>query len=479
MHSERRILINTAIFTSGELLGQLANFMFVALFARAFGVNVMAHYSLGMAVGGLLAILVDFGTAGFLTRESARNPRRARELVGLLLPTQAPLALLLWGLSIGISAWLLDLRAGLLVLASACGYQLLSRLSLLLFAPFVGTEKIGGAALAGAVHRFVTLALGALAIFYGCGPQLASCALLAGGVLLFVWALVLFVRGFGVPHWRVAPIAAFALRKEGSAYARLSALNVAIDRGGLIVLSGLAGREAVGLYAIADRIVVAPALLPIMFVNAVYPALLRLANESAERVHALTVRCARLLFVGTIPVATLLTLLAPDIVVLLFGRNFEPAVGALQVLAWTIPMDGVRQLLGVQLLALDQQAAATRVRAFSLGVLIVSCVILILCGFGFKGAACAELISESFAVLWYLLLLRRSQSVAALIRSMLAPLFAAAVTFPAATMFTTRLTLGPRACALAVLILLALLATGSIRLHDLRFLREVLSRPRR
>jgi O-antigen/teichoic acid export membrane protein len=476
MRNERRILVNTGAFTVGEAVGQLANFAFLALFARLFGAGMLAQYSIGMSVGALLALFVDLGSIGLVTRESARRPGQGRMLIGTLLPLQLPLALLLWGIGILVGAALSGRQPGLAVLASACAYQILVSIVGLIFAPFIATERFGWSALAGAAYRVLALPLGALAVLAGAGPGLTSASLLVSVGIVLLGGLALFARYFGMPRWRASPRRAAAILYRSSAFFGLKMLNGVYSRAGLIILSALATPVTVGLFAVADRIIVAPSLLPIIFVNAVYPALSRLANISADQVRALTIRCGRLLLLGTIPLATLLTLTAHEIVELLFGRRFGPAAAVLQIFAWSMPVAATRQLLGAQLLALDRRATLVRTRAVGVSVLLVSCPTLILSGAGFKGPAWALLIAESLELAACLAVLRRSGVPRALARTMLAPLLAAAATFAiAATVWIPAPGL-ERSLILCVVMLLALLISGSVRAHDVRFLRQILTR---
>jgi hypothetical protein len=109
-------------------------------------------------------------------------------------------------------------------------------------------------------------------------------------------------------------------------------------------------------------------------------------------------------------------------------------------------------------------------------VLLVSCPTLILSGAGFKGPAWALLIAESLELAACLAVLRRSGVPRALARTMLAPLLAAAATFAiAATVWIPAPGL-ERSLILCVVMLLALLISGSVRAHDVRFLRQILTR---
>lgn len=475
MRSERRILVNAGTLTAGAVVGQLANFAFVAGFARAFGVDYLAQYSIGMSIGALLAMFVDLGSVALVTRESSRKRGRARMLIGILLPLQIPLALLLWAVGVGVGAWVLGPRASAVVLACTCGYQILLCLSSLVLAPFIGVEQVAWSAFGTSAQRGLAVMLGALAIFAGAGPGATAAALVVSAVALMLVALAAFAQRFGAPRWRAAPRTAARLLYGRAGFFGFTMLNVVYSRGGLIILSLLASHEAVGLFSVADRIMVAPSLLPLVFVNAVYPALSRLANVSVDEVLALTVRCGRLLLVGAITLATLVTLLAPDIVTVLFGPSFAPAAAVLQVLAWTLPVSGTRQLLSVHLLALDQRASLVRARAVSLSVFLASCPLLILSGLGYRGPAWAQLLSEMLEVSWYLWLLHRSGSATRLIRAMLAPLLAAVTTIMVASVFPPPLPEFPRLITLCLVMVAALLISGSVRLHDLRFLRQILA----
>ena len=190
----------------------------------------------------------------------------------------------------------------------------------------------------------------------------------------------------------------------------------------------------------------------------------------------MTIRCGRLLLLGTIPLATILTLMASEIVQLLFGRRFGPAAAVLQIFAWSMPLAATRQLLGAQLLALDRGATLVRTRAVGVSVLLVSCPTLILSGAGIEGPARALLIAESIELATCLAVLRGSGIPRALARTVLAPLVAASATIAIAASVWIPAPGLKRSLILCVVMLISLLMSGSVRAHDLRFLRRILAR---
>ena len=102
---ERRVLINTAVLGVGEAVGQLANFAFVVLLARRYGVEVFGWYSFAMALGAVLAVFVSLGGTGYETRELARDRVRAQTIFDTLRSVQMESGLIVW-LLIALTAML-------------------------------------------------------------------------------------------------------------------------------------------------------------------------------------------------------------------------------------------------------------------------------------------------------------------------------------------------------------------------------------
>jgi O-antigen/teichoic acid export membrane protein len=185
----------------------------------------------------------------------------------------------------------------------------------------------------------------------------------------------------------------------------------------------------------------------------------------------LVVRCLRLVIVGTIPLATMLTIFAGDIIGSIFGPQFLAATIALQVLAWTLPLRGVQWLLGSQLAAMDKQSALARARTASLCAFLTLTPLLIL-GVGFVGAAWAVLICDGLQLGLYWRLLKSADSAPALSERLLAPVLAAMATLGASTMLL-HLSLPLRVLGVCLVMGISLWVTGAIRRQDLVFLRKL------
>jgi len=357
-----------------------------------------------MSVGALAALLVGLATQPLLIREINRNPVASRELLGVLLPAQLVLGAVGWVLACLLGVALLGEPDALPVIAAVAGYRILLRLATTLLAPLQATEQMQSSVVGQVIHRLLTLVLALAAIGLGAAPGTVVLSLMTGAAFLVSYAWIAGSRRFGRPLLRWAPRKAAEQFRLESPFLGLTALGVVYARGGLIMLSALAGPVAVGLYAVVDRFMVAAALVPGVFNSAVYPALVRLAGASPAEAPAPAVRCLRLLAVATIPLATLIGIFAEDIVGKVFRTALLPASAALQVLAWTLPIRGAQWLLGSQLTALDRQAQMAKAHSIGL-VTFLTLTPLFIVGAGFTGLAWAVLICDGlqFTHYWWLL----------------------------------------------------------------------------
>ncbi len=402
--TERRILLNASALSVAEGLGQLANFGFVISFARTFGATQMAYYSVAMASGAIAALFMTLGTQSLLVREFSRDRARVSEWLGVLLPVQGLLALLAWLVATAITVLLVGDSRAITVALAICAYQVLLRLAAVLNTPLVANERMVQISAANVAYRVFTLVLGLVAIHFGAGAGLVACTFVVGAVMYFAVAWRQNFKLFGQPAFRWAPREASDLFKLSAPFFGIAAFTTIYGRGAVIMLSAIATPHAVGLYAAADRVMVAVALAPTMLGSAVYPALTRVAARSRVEVRALCGRSVLLMVITTLPLAIVFTIFAHRLITVLFGPLYVGAAQVLQILTWTLPIVGIQSLLGSQLIAVNQQHVLARARLSGLMLFAVLSPLLIWkCGF--RGAALAVIVSDTALLLRYLMIL--------------------------------------------------------------------------
>jgi O-antigen/teichoic acid export membrane protein len=473
MRNERRILLNTLALTMSEGLGQLANLTLIVSFARHFGASDLGDYSIAMSVGAVASIFVSLGVEGLLVRDISQDPACSADRLGLLLPAQLVLIPLAWLAATGLCMILIRDPHALLLLTATVGYQVLLPVGSLLLVPLQAREQMLVSGGVGLAHRLLIMVLGLLALRLGASAGMVALCFVAGGVALIAMAWTTSVHRCGRPRLRWSVADALRLYRRGMPFFGLTAMAVIYSRGTAILLGALATSRMVGLYAVADRLMIPLSLGPVMFNAAVYPALSRVTLDSLAAGRELCARCLRLLLVVTVPLAACGMIMAADVVQLVFGATYRGAAPALQVLVWTLPVRGAQYLLGSQLAALHRQHAVARARFMGLCAFGVSAPLLILTR-GYIGAAYALLLCDVAQLMLYAWSLHRLDA-APRVTAALAALAAAVAVTAAATLPFANLTPLLRLPGIALVMASCLWAFGAVRLHDLRFLRALLN----
>ncbi|MBF2053753.1 MAG: oligosaccharide flippase family protein [Candidatus Sericytochromatia bacterium] len=95
--------------TLSEVLSRLLGLLFFVLLARVLGDSGLGEYTLPLALAGLLALLLDWGSNSLLLREVAREPDRAGHWLSMALALKG-LAALSFVLALWLWPWLLPLQ---------------------------------------------------------------------------------------------------------------------------------------------------------------------------------------------------------------------------------------------------------------------------------------------------------------------------------------------------------------------------------
>jgi O-antigen/teichoic acid export membrane protein len=471
MRAERRIFINTALLGIGEVVGQLANFAFVVLLARRFGVAIFGWYSFAMALGAVLAPFVSLGGSMYLTRELAREPARAAGLFAALRPVQLSSGLLVW-LVMALTALAADIdTAGRQVIVIVGAYHVLLRMAALYLAPSAAREQMLATAVVGGGHRIVVAALAATAIVLGFDAPVALLAMPASALLSLVAARVVADREARSRFSATEAIERMALVRASLPFLGTALLAVIYVRGGILLLTGLRGEVDTGLFSMADRLLVPIYMITGTFAAAVFPAMTRLTGEPA-RMRELSRRCVRLVLTVTIPLAGALAICATDVTTIVFGSRAHAAAPVLAALAPLAVLRSLSSLWFGHCLAIDKEHRAVVAKARA----VVAFFILAAAGIAALGAiglAIATVLAELYLA-WSLGRLLADHAQYEPVWPASRAVVAAAVCAALIVVFIPSLALPTRVVLVLAVMAVVTLLLGGIQGHDLRFLRAIL-----
>jgi O-antigen/teichoic acid export membrane protein len=229
----------------------------------------------------------------------------------------------------------------------------------------------------------------------------------------------------------------------------------------------LKGDSAVGSYNAAYKIVFVLLVLPTLYNQSMAPAISALAVRSAPKLARLLDGSVRLALVVALPLAVGGTFLARQIIGLLYGTGYEPAIPALQVLVWAAAVSYLSCLFGTTVLYTGLE------RAYMVGVTLGAVVntalnLLLIPWFDLRGAAVATVVAELAVAVWMYRSVRRVIRGSLLVH--LWPAAVACVPMVLMLFLTLGWALGYRLALGVLSYFTAVVLTGGIRIADFHML---------
>jgi O-antigen/teichoic acid export membrane protein len=172
------------------------------------------------------------------------------------------------------------------------------------------------------------------------------------------------------------------------------AVNELYFRADTLVISLSRPYEEVGLYALAWRVLELSTAVGAVFLTSSFPVLSRLAGSGEEgRVRRALQSSFDLFVVAGVPLAAGAAVLAPGIVELLAGADFEGAADPLRLLMVAAALSLVNGVFGYALIAKERQASALWLNVAGLAFNVVLNVALVPT-YGIVAAAVVTVASE-------------------------------------------------------------------------------------
>ena len=170
----------------------------------------------------------------------------------------------------------------------------------------------------------------------------------------------------------------------------------------IIMLGWLRSPEEVGYYSAAQKIIQLLYVLPTLVATSIFPVIARMAMTNAVFVKTMLEKAVRVIILISVPIAAIGLAFAPQIINLLFGDEYSPAILTFRILMLTVLIVYPSTLIGNAIFAYDKQ------KSFVLFVLIaalgnVAFNFLLIPKFGIEGAAVSTVITQLItnALIWW------------------------------------------------------------------------------
>ncbi|HNT33539.1 MAG TPA: flippase [bacterium] len=392
-----RIIRNTSWQIVGQAVHLVLSLALLAVIPRYLGAEEYGKYSLIFVIIALFATLTDFGTNDIVVRELSKDRSRIAQAVIELLILKTVLGLAVIAISIAavaILGYAEDLRRCFALASISLLFLSLSSTGNIVFRVNLSMQR---GVFATAVKDILALLLSLLVIFFdGRLIHFILVVVVANFVNLIV--VLALVREFlHAPSWSLdLDFWKRILRSSlplGCAYSVVS-LYMTVD---MLILEHIRGAEEVGYYNASYKFVYLSVVFPLALATSLFPFMSEYSKINQEKLKTLFQKSFDYTLLVALPLATSLTVLAPKIIVLVFGSEFTPSIPALQILVWGVALMFPGIVFGYLMIALDQQKKSLVIDCWGLGVNVGLNLVLIPM-IGFIGAAIVTVVTE-FCVL--------------------------------------------------------------------------------
>lgn len=392
-----RIVRNTLWQIVGQAVHLILSLAVLAVIPRYLGVEEYGKYSLVFVIITLFANLTDFGINDIVVRELSKDRSKIARIVLELLALKTAIGLAVIAISISAVAILgysEDMRRCFALASVSLLFLSLSSTGNIVFRVNLWMER---GVFATAVKDILVLLLSLWVIHLnGTLIHFILVVVVANFVnLAVVLALVRdFVHApgwdFDSDFWKKIFRSSLPL---GIAYAVVS-LYMTVD---MLLLERIKGVEAVGYYNASYKFVYLSVVFPLAFATSLFPFMSEYSKVNQEKLRTLFQKSFDYMLLVALPLATSLTVLAPKVIVLVFGTEFSPSIPALQILVWGIALMFPGIIFGYLMIALDQQRKSLVIDCWGLAINVGLNLVLIPM-IGFIGASIVTVVTE-FCVL--------------------------------------------------------------------------------
>lgn len=326
----RRAAYSTIALTGGQLASMALAFVAVKLITNGYGLESYGIYSTAMAFTAIFALLADFGVNAVTSREVARRPSEADDIVpisiGLRLTLSSVVAPLVLGASFIVypsSEITLQLGVGLIVIT------LISDSVRSVLYGFL-TARGHNSWIAGATVLQQVLFVGSVAVSVVSGIGIAGAFFSYLGASLLTTAVVAAAMRRAVRiRPRVSLVAWRSLLGMAASIGTIQVVNLLYLRVDSLMLSVLIGPSAVALYAVAYAIISGASAIPGFLMTSLLPGIVGETQQGRSRL--LSRAFGVLTFLGSLLVGLLLTA-APAIISIVSSSEFAGAALPLMIL---------------------------------------------------------------------------------------------------------------------------------------------------
>ena len=391
----KHIFSSSAFVLGAEIFERFTRFVLVVFSARLLGDVEYGKFTFALAFTGIFFIIADGGIHQLLMREIAAAPEKMKKLIGNGLFLKCFLSLLC-AICIFVIGRLTGKPDDVLMAVYIIGAsEIFASLADFFAVVFRATLKMKYDVTAIVFSRVVNTGIGIAVLVMDKGLIALAWVYLLSQFLKFLYCWLMTHVKFTKVSIQYDPALVKHLFRDGAVFWALRFFSILYTYIDSILLSFMTTDAVVGWYSAAYRLVFAMMFIPIGTMKAVFPALSAYYKESQEEFKKLFERTFKVMFIVGFSLASLIFVLAEDIITAMYGKEYLNAAGALKILVWSTAIIFIGTVQTHTTRSSHREGFTAKIVACS-AVLNLGLNFILIPKYSYIGAAFATLASELF-----------------------------------------------------------------------------------
>ncbi len=408
MNLSQRITKNIGVKITAEIISKILGFFFIIYVARYLGAEGFGVLSFALAFTAIFGILANFGLRPLIVREVARNKSLARKYLGNILAMKIILIFIVFGL-IFLALNLLDYPSQTIkVVYLVALFMILNAFSEIFNSFFQAFEKVEYISI-GMILQSGLLLSGALFVINR-GFDILSFGFLYSfvGLVVLIYSFIILIWKFVKPTIIVDFSFWKSIIKGALPFGLIGVSEIIYHWSDTVMLSAMKGDAVVGWYNAAYRLFLVALLVPSTFYVAIFPVMSRFYISAKNSLKFICWKYFKYITIIGVFIGVGVTLFADEIILTVFGLEYQPSIIALQILIWSAVLIFVNGAFVNLFEAINRQIMITKICGGA-AVLNVGLNLLLIPKYSYVGAGIATVMSEFLITLSVIVLASRTQ----------------------------------------------------------------------
>jgi O-antigen/teichoic acid export membrane protein len=393
MSKARKIAKNTLFLLVSQIISYILAFFYMIYIARYLGADGFGTLSFAIAFTGIFSVLADLGLNTLTVREIARD----KSLTGKYFSNVVLMKIVLAVLTFGLMAVIINLlgypQEVINVVYFVALYSILTAFYGIFNSIFQAYEEIEYQSIGQVISNVLMFAGVLIGIHYALNVLGFAFIFFISSVISLIYISLVYIWKF--PPYKMQINWSFwkSTIKEALPFGLTGISGMVYTYIDSVMLSLFQGNEVVGWYNAAYRLILALLYIPITINITLFPSMSQFHISSKDSLNLITEKYFKLMVITGIPLGAGVTILADNIIILIFGYGYLQSIIVLQILIWTTVFTFIGAAFVRLLEATNRQLIVTKISAICVVVNILLNLILIP-KFSYVGASISTVVTE-------------------------------------------------------------------------------------